>query len=167
MRLCSDLHLNRSDFDYTLPAELIVPRGAARVVARSHGGTTAVQYEIVAPYPADAFLADVESRMKERGWQVMEKDFMNPTIPTSNVRGWEAFIDSSVSPPVAVHQWLGDWRRQNGDVVSYALRYSQTANGTTREPPLPGTPDLHVTAFLIPAAQAQAMAAEARKLGGK
>src|SRR5262249_6987910 len=151
----------------TLPTELVVPRGATKVVARSHDGTTALQYEIVAAYPAEAFLTDLESRMKELGWQVMEKDFMNPTIPTSNVRGWTAFIDRRVSPPIAVHQWLGDWQRQNGDVVSYALRYSQVTTDTTREAPPPGTPDLHVSAFLIPAAQAQAMAAEARRLGGK
>jgi hypothetical protein len=150
-----------------VPPELAVPRGAVNVASRGDRGMAAVEYEIKAPYPADAFLAQVADRLSDRGWRVMERDLLNPTIPTSNVRGWTAFIDSRVSPQMVVHQWLGDWRNQQGDVVSYALRYSSVAVDPFGRQPTPSNPDLHVTAFLIPAVQAEAMAARAKELSGK
>jgi hypothetical protein len=145
----------------------MVPKGATDVVARSDGKAAAVEYRMSAPYPAEGFLAKVVARMEQRGWKSTETDLLNPTIPSSNVRGWTSYVDGRVSPHVGVHQWLGDWRNQEGDVVSYALRYSSAADDPTRKPPPPNNSDLHVTAFLIPAHQAKAMAAQAKRVGGK
>jgi hypothetical protein len=150
-----------------LPPELLVPKGATEVVARGDGKAAAVEYRISAPYPAESFLAEVEARLNKRGWKSAETDLLNPTIPTSNVRGWTSYVDGRVSPRVGVHQWLGDWHNPEGDVVWYALRYSSAADDPTRKPPLPNNSDLHVTASLIPAPQSKAMAAEAKRLGGK
>ena len=150
-----------------LPPELRVPKDAVHAIARSDGKAVGVEYEIPVPYPAQNFLAEVSSHLEKRGWKAAETDLLNPSVPSSHIRGWTAFVDETVSPRVAMHQWLADWRNQKGDVVSYALRYSSLAGDATRNLPTPTNPSLHVTAFLIPAAQAQAMAAEARKLGGK
>jgi hypothetical protein len=150
-----------------LPPELLVPNGATEVIARGDGKAAAVEYRTSAPYPAESFLAEVEARMSQRGWESAKTDLLNPTISTSNVRGWTSYVDARVSPRVGVHQWLGYWRNRVGDVVSYALQYSSAADDPVRKPPLPTNSDLHVTAFLIPAQQAKAMAAEAARVGGK
>ena len=150
-----------------LPPELQVPNGATEVVARGDGKAAAVKYRMSMPYPAESFLAEVEERLTQRGWKSAKTDLLNPTIPTSNVRGWTSYVDASVSPRVGVHQWLGDWHNLEGDVVSYALRYSSAADDPTRKPPVPNNSDLHVTAFLIPVKQAKAMAAEAKRMGGE
>ena len=150
-----------------LPPELLVPNGATEIVARGDGKTAAVKYRMSAPYPADSFLAEVKARLSLRGWKAAQTDLLNPTIPTSNVRGWTSYFDVRVSPHLAVHQWLGDWHNREGDVVSYALRYSSAADDPSRKPPPPSNSDLHVTAFLIPVGQAKAMAAEVKRVGGE
>jgi len=148
-----------------LPPELAVPKGATDVMARGDGKSAVVEYRMSAPYPAGDFLTDIASRLAQGGWKATETDFLNPTISSSNVRGWTAYLDGRASPPVGVHQWLGQWRNNQGDVVSYALRYSSAAGDPTYKPPLPTNSDLRVTAFLIPAGQAEAMAAAAKRIG--
>jgi hypothetical protein len=151
----------------SLPPELTVPQGATDVVARSDGRAAAVEYRMSVPYPAEGFLAEVAARLNQNGWKAAETDLLNPTIASSSVRGWTSYVDGRVSPRVGVHQWLADWRNREGEVVSYALRYSSAADDPTRKPPPPSNSDLHVTAFLIPAQQAKAMAARAKRVGGK
>ena len=148
----------------SLPHELAVPADATNVKARREGGVAAVDYEMTAQYPADQFLAEVDGRLKAAGWQAQEMDFLNPTIRTSNARGWTAFVDARQTPHIAVHQWLGDWRNQKGDVVSYGLRYTTRAADSPNAPSVPDNAALHVTAFLIPAAQAEQMTARAKAL---
>jgi len=148
----------------TLPPELAVPAGATSVVARREGDMAAVDYEIAAPYPAEQFLMQIEGRLRAIGWQAMDRDLLNPTIPTSNVRGWTNFVDPRKSPHLAIHQWSGDWRNQRGDVVSYSLRYSSPAGDSLSAPPDPDNSRLHVTAFLFPAWQAEQLKARAAAL---
>jgi len=150
-----------------LPPELLVPNGATDVVARGDGKGAGVDYRMSAPYPAESFLAGIEARMSQRGWKPAQKDLLNPTITTSNAGGWTSYVDGRVSPRIGVHQWLGYWQNREGDVVSYTLQYSSAADDPTRKPPLPDNSDLHVTAFLIPMQQAKAMAAEAKRVGGR
>ena len=126
-----------------------------------------MSYRASVRYPAEGFLADVGARLEQRGWKAMDFDLMNPTIPSSNVRGWTKFIDGQVSPPADVHLWLSAWRNQNGDVVQYSLRYMSAADRQGQEPLPPQNSDLYVNAFLIPASQAKTMAAEAKPLISK
>jgi hypothetical protein len=118
-------------------------------------------------YPAEQFLAEIDGRLKASGWQAQEMDFLNPTIRTSNARGWTAFVDARKAPHVGVHQWLGDWRNQKGDIVSYGLRYTTSVADSLNAPPVPGNSALHVTAFLIPADQAEKMTARAKALSNR
>jgi hypothetical protein len=119
----------------------------------------AVQYRLATPYPAQPFLDDLSARLTSRGWKPMERDFLNPTIPTSNVRGWTAFVDGRAKPPMGIHQWLGGWTDQKGAVVSYALTYRSAANGIDAAPP--ADTGLTVNAFLVPPERAREMAAAA------
>jgi hypothetical protein len=75
-------------------------------------------------------------------------------------------VDESVSPRRGVNQWLADWRNEQGDVVSYGLSYTAIYEGHGKPGP-PENQDLHVTAFLIPAQQASAMAKQAAARGAK
>jgi hypothetical protein len=147
-----------------LPPELAVPAGATNVVARRDGEMAAVEYEIAAPYPAEEFLTLIDGQLRAVGWKAMERDLLNPSIPTSNVRGWTSFVDPRKSPHLAIHQWSGDWRNQKGDVVSYSLRYTTPAGDSLTAPPVPDNSRLHVTAFRIPASQAEQMKARAAAL---
>jgi len=151
----------------SLPPELAVPAAATGVTAHRAGKLAAVEYHLSTPYPAERFLAGTTAQLEHRGWKAAERDLLNPTIPTSNVRGWTSYVDARVSPHVGVHQWLGDWRNAEGDVVSYALQYSSVADDRASEQPPPSSSDLHVTAFLVPADQAKAMAAQAKRQRGK
>ena len=166
---CCSIGCSRSDDIPVsqLPPELVVPQGASDVVARGNGKTTVVSYRASVSYPAEGFLAEVGSRLEQRGWKAMEVDLMNPTIPSSNVRGWTSFIDGQVSPPAGAHLWLGGWKNQEGDVVQYSLRYSSALGNPGQQPLPPQTPDLRVNAFLIPAQQTKAMVAEAKRVTGK
>jgi hypothetical protein len=66
-----------------------------------------------------------------------------------------------VSPRVGVHQWQADWQNHDGNIVSYSLRYLSAGTDLRSELSSPTTSDMQVTAFLIPAATAQAMKAAA------
>ncbi len=52
-------------------------------------------------------------------------------------------------------------------MVSYALEYSSAMQDEASKPPPPSNSDLHVTAFIIPAQEAKAMAAQAKRMGAK
>jgi hypothetical protein len=150
-----------------LPPELKTPAGATRVSARGEGRAVGVEYWVSVPYPADSFLADITNRMKQGSWTPAETDLLNPSIPSSHVRGWTSYIDGRGSPRLGVHQWMADWRNRDGDVVSYALEYSSVLQDRASKPPPPSNSDLHVTAFMIPAQEANAMAAQAKRMGAK
>ena len=150
----------RSGIDASkLPPELAVPPGATRIDPRGDGAAFAVQYRLTAPYPAEAFLKELGSRLAARGWKPMDRGLLDPGIPTSNVRGWTAFVDPQMRPPRGVHRWQGSWRNERGDVVDYNLEYAAPANALDQPPPPEA--DLKVTAFLNPAERAREMAAAA------
>jgi hypothetical protein len=144
-----------------LPPELAVAAGAAKVEPVGDGASFAVQYRLPAPYPAEEFLRDLQTRLTASGWKAMERDFLNPEIPTSNVRGWTAFVDPATRPPVGVHRWQGAWTNEKGDVVNYNLEYAVPANAVDQPPPPEA--QLKVTAFLNPAERAREMAAAAAR----
>jgi hypothetical protein len=148
----------------TLPPELAVPAGATKVQPRGDGASFAVQFHLAASYPADEFLRDLQARLAARGWKPMEHDLLNPTIATSNVRGWTAFVDPRNGPPRGVHRWQGSWTNASGDVVDYNLEYTGPENAIDSPPPPPNDLDLAVTAFVFPAAQARAMVEEAERV---
>ncbi len=139
------------------PQELLVPAGAREVVSRIEGGIAAVKFKVSAPYPAADFLASANSRLEPLGWQKLSTDWLNPTIPSSHVRGWTSFPDTRTQPFMGVHQWLADWQNGSGDVVSYSLRYTSPVQDALHKVAPPTNDDLEVTELLIPAAMAKSM----------
>jgi hypothetical protein len=129
--------------------------GATNVLAtRQDDSSTWVHYSLEEPYPANEALRSISMGLERAGWRPLPNDFLNPTIPSSHVRGWTDFDDSTISPPARVHQWLAQWRNARGDIVWYALRYHSPSR--LQSPPLvsPDNSHLQVAGALIPAALA-------------
>jgi hypothetical protein len=140
-----------------LPAELLVPAGAREVSSRVEGGIAAVKFKINAAYPAADFLATTSSRLEPLGWRKLPTDWLNPTIPSSHIRGWTSFPNTRTRPFMGVHQWIGDWQNMSGDVVTYSLRYASPVQDTQHKVAPPTNDNLEVTEMLIPATMAKSM----------
>ena len=87
-------------------------------------GMDQVRYKVFANYPASEIIKQIDSKLENTGWKFLEKDFMNPDIPTSHIRGWSSYIDGTKNPEREVHVWSSDWKNQKGDVLSYSFKYS-------------------------------------------
>lgn len=96
--------------------------GAHRFWFSSRKGLTQVSYLAPEPYPAGRFLRNLKLRLTKAGWKPLNEDFLNPGIPSSNVRGWTDFRDATRKPEEEVRQWAADWER-NGEIVTYFLHY--------------------------------------------
>jgi hypothetical protein len=140
-----------------LPVELLVPAGAREVESRVERGVAAVKFKMNAAYPAPDFLASASSRLEPLGWKKLPTDWLNPTIPSSHMRGWTSFPDTRTRPFMGVHQWIGDWQNMSGDVVTYSLRYASPVQDTQHKVAPPTNDNLEVTEMLIPAAMAKSM----------
>jgi len=139
-----------------LPVELTVPPGAREISTRESPGVTAVSYQLSADFPATTFLSDIQSRLAKAGWQPLDNDWLNPSVPSSHVRGWTQFYTSSGGRAV-VHQWIGDWLNPSGDILTYSLRYTSPASEDSRGTVTPINNALQVTAMRMAAAAAIAM----------
>jgi hypothetical protein len=124
---------------------------------RGEGGSAAISYLVEAPFPAHDLLASVRSRLSANGWKPLERDWLNPTIASSHVRGWTYFTDSTATPRRGVHQWSAQWQNDAGDIVGYALRYSSPQQDLSSAPQTPTVKTLEVTATLVAAESAEAM----------
>lgn len=83
----------------------------------------AVAYKINEAYPAKNTLKSIYAHLEKQGWKPLKEDFLNPGIPTSDVRGWTEFVDGTSTPDQWVRQWGTDWTNAKGDVVVVFLRY--------------------------------------------
>jgi hypothetical protein len=141
-----------------LSASLLVPAAATNVRTETRpNGQIEVLYVITEKYPADGFLAQVRAALPAPHWTPLQKDWLNPGIPSSHVRGWVHFTrNRKDKTEVWVHEWMAQWRNAAGDVSLYRLEY---------ESPLPkdrdgylSQPDndrLQVVAVWIPAKLAE------------
>ena len=75
-------------------------------------------------YPAKETISELNSRLKAKGWKALEKDWLDPEIPTSHVRGWTNFLDGTKNPNLEVHSWHSNWTNHQEDILIYILRYT-------------------------------------------
>lgn len=123
---------------------LVVVPGAKEIRFDKLFGTDQLTYSLTTEFPAQDFITVIKEKLKSRGWLPMEYYFFNPGTPTAHVRGWTKFQDYSKEHPEQVHQWVGDWKNDKGEVVTYALSYRY------RSDKLPDLRTLSVTAVYFP-----------------
>lgn len=103
---------------------LIILKKASNVKYYKLNGTDQISYKLIAQYPAEDEILDLNNRLKRKGWNSLKKDWLNPEIPTSHERGWTKFIDGTKNPNLEVYSWKSDWTNEKEDILSFALRYS-------------------------------------------
>jgi len=114
-----------------LPPHLRPLPGAMHIVAARVAGGFAVQYDLQACYPASAKLELLSKRMPA-AWVPRKESFMNPGIPTSQVRGWTHFEDDTTQPPTYVKHWAREWEDKSGSILTYHLMFrTRTENETS------------------------------------
>ena len=125
------------------PRTLIALPAASSTTCRYAFGKTQLIYTVDVEYPADGALRTIYARLRQEGWRPLKRDFLNPSIPSSDVRGWQQFEDDTTQPNTMVRAWQTQWMNQRKDIVDYILEYRY---------PVGETPDLHtlrVMAFFI------------------
>lgn len=103
--------------------EVFVADGAVSVVYAKGVRAEEASYEVRQPYPAEELLSAVARQLRMLGWESALDLYDNPQISTGQVRGWTEYIDATVSPPLSVASWIGEWRHRSGDVIRYTLQY--------------------------------------------
>jgi hypothetical protein len=71
----------------------------------------------------------ITQELELKGWHPLKESFLNPDIPSSITKGWEAFIDGTSDPNQQVHQWIADWSNSSGDILTYGLQYRYPEKG--------------------------------------
>lgn len=134
------------------PTALIMLPGARDLLQSEEGGVQKMSYKLIQKYPAKAALNSISAGLSSQGWKPLKEDFLNPGLPSSHVRGWGDFTDSSrPGGRQEVRQWIGDWRNAKGDVVNYGLQYRWPSDKPK------DLDTLHVAASLVPAQTAKEM----------
>lgn len=116
------------------PEALIALPFASNATCRYALEKTQLVYKVEEAYPADDALKTIYARLRQQGWRPLKRDFLNPSIPSSHVRGWNQFEDGTTKPKTMVHVWQTQWTNQQKDIVDYILEYRY---------PIGETPDLH------------------------
>ena len=137
-----------------LPSYFVVVAGAQNVKHRHFNGQDELFYTIESEYPADAVLNPIKANLAELVWKPLAEDYLNPGIPSSNVRGWDYFVDESTHPRTSVRSWLAQWQNANGDVMIYSLEYRCKDDGCSVTG---GLHKLKVRAIYVPAELAKRM----------
>ena len=122
---CGQDEASQNPSEYS-PA-LVVADGATQIRYDKNRGSEQVGYSLETPYPAEGFIQGLNSRLSGQGWRPLKADFMNPKVPTAHVTGWIDQTDARVRPPLRIHSWTAEWENEAGDVLVYALSYSQPA----------------------------------------
>jgi hypothetical protein len=108
---------------------LIVVSDAKDVHYTKVYGSDQLYFQITAEYPAKAVLDDISQKLQMKGWKPLPESYLNPSMPSSHIKGWQDFIDGTQSPERKVHQWLAQWENKNGDILFLTLRYSYPTHG--------------------------------------
>ncbi len=101
----------------------MVWRSAKEIKHAKDVGADKVSYKVQTDYPADDVISFISKELKGKGWEPLREDYLNPGVPSSHVRGWTEFSDSTTHPETHVHQWLAQWENDAGDIVWYTLQY--------------------------------------------
>src|SRR2546423_237628 len=83
-----------------VPRGVTIPQNATDIKVRRQGNAADVVYKIRCPFPATEFLQEVNRSLSNAGFAPMAMDWLNPTVPSSHLRGWTPFIDGTVTPNV-------------------------------------------------------------------
>ena len=114
-----------------LPVYLRPLSGATQVVAAGKDGDFAVHYDLAVCYPAWSELGRLQERLP-REWAPRKENFLNPGIPTSQVRGWQHYEDATTEPHTYVDHWSGEWDDQSGRILTLDLMYRARTAGERR-----------------------------------
>lgn len=144
----------------SLPSYFVVPAEARAVAVKRDDGGIGASYSLVDHFPASGAIARVNERLSGLRWKPLEKDWLNPTIPSSHSRGWQAFLDRTGSPALAVHQWTAQWENSAGDLVAYSFRFAEPVEGSEVRPPTPAGANLSVSIIFVPAADRKTIEVE-------
>jgi hypothetical protein len=106
-------------------------------------GREQLTYMLDAEYPAHSTISFISAELQKRRWEPLHEDFLDPGIPTSEVRGWTQFEDRSEEPRATVRAWSCDWEDGAHNITTYFLRYRYPMSGA-HDPP--DTKMLHVAA---------------------
>ena len=129
-------------------AEYLQPYPNSKVLQSvAQDGGQGVTYEVMEPYPAEPVIKFIESRIPPQ-FKVRKESFMNPGIPTSHVRGWTNYLDSSGKVLTRVDHWSGEWEDAAGNIVAYDLMYRSAS--ATQDLKRPTTSLLWVNGGLLP-----------------
>lgn len=108
---------------------LFAPPGATGVEYHTINGGEQVHFSYSERFPADNLIKILNREFVSLGWTPREKSYLNPSLPTSHVRGWSQFQDATGDELMVVHQWRGEWQNSSGAVVTCVLRYSYPEHG--------------------------------------
>jgi hypothetical protein len=100
-----------------------VPPDAQNVREQSRQNVVEVAYSVATPYPAGRFICELENAVAHDRWHGLREDFMNPGLPTSLIRGWNDIVNGLKKPETHVHGWSSEWLNDEGELLSYWLRY--------------------------------------------
>ena len=125
----------------------------------SSAGYVGVQYVASIPYPADAFLCEIQAAATAAGFSPLPESWLNPGIPSSVYRGWSSYYDSTKTPAANVHMWQAERTNGSKDILSYSLWYvsASSSQSSTGPVPTPSHSAVNVTAGFIPSAMASAI----------
>ncbi len=111
-----------------VPSGFFIPEGARSVRHYDRDGVREVSYDVDVAYPASPFLCELTHHLDDRHWLGLREDALNPGLESSLVRGWTDFEDASERPDTHVHSWGAQWRNQDGELLTYVLRYEYPEN---------------------------------------
>jgi len=136
---------------------LIVLSGAKNVHYQKLKGMDQIIYQLKEKYPASKAISEISTQLKSKDWQALKRDYLNPDIPSSHVRGWTDFIDGTKRPNERVHQWLAQWQDKQGNIVWYVFKYTYPINSK------PNLSELKVFAGYVTASLAELQQEEVGK----
>lgn len=129
---------------YVYSDALFVLKSAFNVKYANLKGTQQVVYSVIEQYPALNVISQIDDKLQSMGWRPLEKDWLNPQVPTSHVRGWTDYIDETKNNNKEVHSWYSNWINPQEDMLIYSLEYSRPVKSESI------MSDLKIVAIYIP-----------------
>lgn len=112
------------EWPHYVTSSILVPEGARNIRYYTIYGSYQVEYQLEECYPCKSFIQATQRKMEDGKWRRLEYDFLNPTIKLNHARGpggvWSHIIDKDGK---SLYQWIDDWKDDQGNIVTYGLRY--------------------------------------------
>src|SRR5262249_34019711 len=136
-----------------LPPALVVVEGARDVVGdvpKEELDPATVSYEVKAPYPASAVLAEIQGKLESAFWKPLPRESLSTIHPSSLRAGWRTHVNAlhGSDDRTQSFAWKAQWRNSAGDVVAYTLMYLSKTVSPEGQPAKPDSDTLHVNASL-------------------